>query len=71
MKPKEPTAKCNNPSLANELNRTRVIIRAQLEIQELIKRLRKIEKDLEQNLKNRNFSVSVETVSNLTPASNL
>ena len=50
MKPKEPTAKCNNPSLANELNRTRVIISAQLEIQELLKRLGKIEKESEQNL---------------------
>ena len=50
MKPKETTAKCNNPSLANELNRTRVIISAQLEIQELLKRLGKIEKELEQNL---------------------
>mgnify|MGYP000569896929 CR=1 FL=1 len=51
MKPKEPTAKCKNPpSLANELNQTKTIFNAQQKMQELLKRLGKIEEELEQNL---------------------
>ena len=50
MNPKEPAAKCNNPSLANELNQTKTIFNAQQKMQELLKRLGKIEEELEQNL---------------------